>query len=285
MKILIADDEKLVRFSVRSILEELKAGGHLEGYELQIDEAASGTALLEKIYHFDPRIVLVDIRMPGMSGLEVIEKTSGLYPNIKWIILSGYTEFAYARKALSLKVQDYLLKPVSPEELLSALKKCIEELKSDRSIRNSIFEKKLFYVINNLSAPEFDPYFSGGITFSGFLLRFNSPEEVERDTRRRVAAALAERWTTDFQDCASAFISLEEGGAAVILRERAGGESLEKERSFIMSGFPQVDCRLCRSTPDVESLLSELNNLAGAASPEAAASGSGDQSFIVRFRR
>lgn len=124
MKLLIADDEQLVRFSIRDILGEIPI-------VFDIAEVGSGTGLVEQVKKCLPDIALVDIRMPGMSGLQAIEQLSRIASNTKWIILSGYSEFEYSRSALRLGVIDYLLKPVDPEELKKTLGRALDIIASE----------------------------------------------------------------------------------------------------------------------------------------------------------
>lgn len=129
MKILIADDEELVRFSVQNILEEIFSDPEIlrelepAGAAPEIRQAATGSQLEILAREFLPDFAFVDIRMPGFSGLDAIEKLQPDCPGTQWVILSGYSKFEYARRALSLGVLDYLVKPVDPRELRQVLKK------------------------------------------------------------------------------------------------------------------------------------------------------------------
>lgn len=124
MKLLIADDEQLVRFSIRDILSEIPIA-------FDITEVSTGTAMVEQVKLTFPDIALVDIRMPGMSGLKAIEELSPVSGNTKWIILSGYSEFEYSRSALRLGVIDYLLKPVDPDELKKTIGRALDIIASE----------------------------------------------------------------------------------------------------------------------------------------------------------
>ena len=75
-----------------------------------------------------PNVVITDIRMPKINGLELIIMTKELQKDMKFIVISGYKEFEYAHQALKYGVEDYLLKPVSEDELNHVLKKISEEL-------------------------------------------------------------------------------------------------------------------------------------------------------------
>ncbi len=119
MKILIADDEKLVRYSLVSILENLGLP------DLEIIEAENGRELVEKVVKFQPDGGFVDIRMPGVSGLDALDKLkkerAEFYAHTTWFLLTGFADFEFARKAITVDVENYLLKPVSAEEVRASV--------------------------------------------------------------------------------------------------------------------------------------------------------------------
>ena len=120
MTLLIADDEELIRFTIKDMISE---------FSLPFDricEAANGTELVRLFREESPQMVLADIRMPGISGLDALEELGDERKESVWIILTGHSDFNYARKALRLNVLDYLLKPPSPAELKNALERGIE---------------------------------------------------------------------------------------------------------------------------------------------------------------
>ena len=96
-----------------------------------------------------PDVVFSDIAMPGVDGLELAEKLYGLNPALKIILISGYSEFAYAKRALELHVYDYLLKPVQLQQLQQLMKKLLAELKQEEIQRHKLSleesQKKLHY--------------------------------------------------------------------------------------------------------------------------------------------
>lgn len=115
-KLLIADDEKIIRETVRELIP---------WSELGIEICAcckNGMEALDAILDTAPDIVMTDIRMPGISGLELIEKIQKFDANIRFIILTGYQEFEYAHQALRLGVKEYLLKPISEDAIINAVK-------------------------------------------------------------------------------------------------------------------------------------------------------------------
>lgn len=117
VKLLIADDEKIIREAVSELIDWNGLGVQITGL------CKNGLEALDAIMDTAPDIVMTDIRMPGMDGLELIEKIRRLDPRIQFIILSGYQEFEYARRALRFGVQEYLLKPISEEQIVAAVEK------------------------------------------------------------------------------------------------------------------------------------------------------------------
>ncbi|NIK76015.1 two-component system response regulator YesN [Paenibacillus castaneae] len=91
-------------------------------------QAQSGQEALEIMNATPIDILLTDIHMPGLSGLDLIEQIRSTWKNVKCILLSGYNDFEYAKRALQHQATDYLLKPIEDEELLQAVKKAVTEL-------------------------------------------------------------------------------------------------------------------------------------------------------------
>lgn len=116
-KVLIVDDESLIIESLKVSIDWEK-----EGFQI-IGCALNGLDALELIRESKPDIVFTDIRMPGISGIELIKKTSEINPDILFVIISGYAEFAYAQKAIKYNALGYCLKPFEEEEILSVLSK------------------------------------------------------------------------------------------------------------------------------------------------------------------
>jgi len=126
VKIMIVDDEPIFREYLRSHID-----WELYGFEL-CDEAKNGVDALKKIEKNTPDIILVDINMPFMDGLELSEKLKEEYPEILIIILTGHSEFEHARKAIRLGVIDFITKPFEKEELLRSLIKAKNKIQKER---------------------------------------------------------------------------------------------------------------------------------------------------------
>lgn len=121
-KVLIADDEPKIRRGIHAVLERLEPDIEV------VAEAGDGETALALAEETVPDILFIDIRMPFLNGLELIEKLHALRQDWIIIIVSGHDEFDYARKALSLQVFEYILKPVNEDELRSTLEHAKHEL-------------------------------------------------------------------------------------------------------------------------------------------------------------
>lgn len=124
-RILIVDDEKIERNGIRLLLGR-------QGRALDIAEAVNGREALEWLSENRADILLTDVKMPLMNGIELLEQVSGLYPEMKKLIFSGYGEFEYAQQAMRYGVEEYILKPVDPEEFRKAMDKLFDALDRER---------------------------------------------------------------------------------------------------------------------------------------------------------
>lgn len=122
MKIVIAEDEQRSREGLCRLIEGL--GGD---YQL-VGTAANGAAALDMILTLKPDTVFTDIKMPVMDGIEVAAQVRARGVKTEFVIISGYADFEYARKSISLDVAEYLLKPVTREDVERALNRVQERL-------------------------------------------------------------------------------------------------------------------------------------------------------------
>ena len=117
LKVFLVEDEVVMRNGIKNNIP-----WEQEGFEF-VGEASDGELAYPLIKREKPDILITDIRMPFMDGLELSRLVKKELPQIKIIILSGYNEFDYAKTAISIGVTDYLLKPISSAKLLEAVKK------------------------------------------------------------------------------------------------------------------------------------------------------------------
>lgn len=122
LHVVIADDENRICRLIRML-------GHWEQLGMQVDGMASnGPEAIDLLTKNHTDILITDIRMPGISGLELIAHARSLNPELRFIVISGYADFSYAQEAISLGVSGYLLKPVNEQELNDNLGKIASEI-------------------------------------------------------------------------------------------------------------------------------------------------------------
>ena len=119
LRVLLVDDEIMIREGFKRLFD-------WEAHDCEVvGEAADGMEALGRIDALNPDIVIMDINIPVMNGLKVIQLSRIKHPDTAFIIVSGYDDFSYCREALRLQITDYILKPVNYEEFGT----CIDNLK------------------------------------------------------------------------------------------------------------------------------------------------------------
>lgn len=187
--ILIVDDEKIERSGIRMLLKRM-------GIELGVFEACNGKQALEYltsdkntgIGHID--ILLTDVKMPFMDGIELIKNVMHNDISLKTIIFSGYNEFEYAKLAVKLGVKDYILKPVDPSEFSSTITGVITELdeehKKDEDYNRQANFIKQYYMYTLLNSGDASGILDNGDFLAGYnrlaLIEFNTDFFGKYDT-------------------------------------------------------------------------------------------------------
>lgn len=134
-RLVIIDDEYIVVEGIKAIIQREKLNCEVVGF------AYDGIHALEVIRETEPDIVITDIRIPGLDGLSLIEEAKDFLPETSFIVISGYTEFEYARRALSLGVGSYIDKPVTIEKVKEAIER-IDNKNKHRQEEKEKIEKK-----------------------------------------------------------------------------------------------------------------------------------------------
>lgn len=129
IRIFLADDEPWVLLGLKGMIDWGEAGFEICG------EAMDGVKAWERISRLKPDLVLSDIRMPGLTGIELVKRIREERMEAEVIFMSGYSEFEYARAGLQYGCVDYLLKPVYEEDLRSCLAKAAQRIEEARSRR------------------------------------------------------------------------------------------------------------------------------------------------------
>jgi two-component system, response regulator YesN len=126
-KLLLVDDNEIVLEGFREKINLAGLGIELAGI------ATNGADALDLVAKISPDILVTDIKMPKMTGMELIEAIRESNKKIKVVILSGYTDFEYARKAISYNAVEYLLKPILKSDIEGVLGRIVESLKSEEA--------------------------------------------------------------------------------------------------------------------------------------------------------
>lgn len=134
-KVMLADDENLILQGLENIIdwEEL-------GLEI-VNKASNGQEAIDKFNENPVDIVVTDINMPQVTGLELLKELKKISSDVKFIILSGYDDFSYAKKAIELGVENYILKPIDEEELEKTLKNTINKINQEKEENKSSLSK------------------------------------------------------------------------------------------------------------------------------------------------
>lgn len=135
----VVEDEDLLRSSLIKKIENLHLPLKLLG------TADNGMDALELVRQVYPDLILLDIMMPVMDGMELAEKVHEQYPEIKMVIVTGYSDFELARKAIRFGVVEYLLKPIDLQELQQTLNRLLQLLQADRERRDKVERRKFVY--------------------------------------------------------------------------------------------------------------------------------------------
>lgn len=140
-RMMIIDDEPIVRSGLKQLLPWAELGFDI------CAEGTDGKDGLNKVMEYQPDLVLVDVKMPGMTGIELIRESKKQGFEGKFIILTGYSDFEFAKTAVSLGVRAYLLKPIDEDELRDNINEVLSELDAARNL-------EAYYGANEIKAKQ-----------------------------------------------------------------------------------------------------------------------------------
>ncbi|NRF92350.1 response regulator [Paenibacillus frigoriresistens] len=126
IKIMIVDDETIEREALQKIMER-----GIEGIEV-VGHAENGSRAIQLARELEPDLILMDIKMPGLSGLEAIDQIRKQQPMIKYVMVTAYDTFEYARQAIQLGVKDYLVKPSKAQSIVEIIQKVVTEIEQEK---------------------------------------------------------------------------------------------------------------------------------------------------------
>lgn len=130
--VMIAEDEEMILNSIRRNVESCDLGFKVIGL------AQDGQQMLDFLKDRVPNVLMTDIQMPIINGLELAQRVETQYPDVLKVIISGYDKFEYAKKAINVNVQDYLLKPVIQQDMMKILMKL--RMRLDKLYKNMVEE-------------------------------------------------------------------------------------------------------------------------------------------------
>lgn len=179
IKVFLVEDEIIIRNGIKNSIN-----WEMHGYDF-VGEASDGELALPMILEKKPDILITDIKMPFMDGLELSEQVKKVLPATKIMILSGYNEFDYAKMAIKIGVTDYLLKPISSEKLLDAVNKVAEEIRKEQSEKEQMnqYAREMQENKESEKFQFFNQVFAGSMPFGECLEQGSSWElkSVQRD--------------------------------------------------------------------------------------------------------
>lgn len=144
-RVILIDDEVLIRKLIRMKID-------WDALDMEvIAEYSSSAKALEQVEGLKPDIIITDICMPGMDGIEFSEECINIMPQVKIVILTGHNEFNYAMQSIKIGVADYILKPVNAENITKTLKQVSEKIAQERAHRRE-YEKLISQIEDNLPA-------------------------------------------------------------------------------------------------------------------------------------
>lgn len=194
MKLLIVDDERIICETISRIIDWKK-------YKIDIiPPCLNGLDAYDVIIDELPEIVITDIRMPGINGIELVKRIKEMKLETQFILLSGFSEFNYAKEAMQYGVKHYLLKPCNEQQIISSVHKCMEdycELKQLKRLKDSRFaslyslqHNMLFSFLNDILydtqsydeiVKHYEPYINFYTdTYKIFYIYYLEPQSVEK---------------------------------------------------------------------------------------------------------
>ena len=128
LKLLIVDDEYLSIESIKLIIDK-----YIEDIEI-VGTAKSGREAIEKAVQLKPDVIFMDIKMPGINGIDAIKQIKSINNNTKFVMITAYEYFDYAKEAINLGVHDYILKPLTKNKIIKTLSELNDVIKKEREV-------------------------------------------------------------------------------------------------------------------------------------------------------
>lgn len=253
IKIFLVEDEVVMRNGIKNNIPWEKEGLLFAG------EASDGELAYPLIKKVQPDILITDIRMPFMDGLELSELVKKEFPKIKIIILSGYNEFDYAKQAIHIGVTDYLLKPITASKLLEAVKKVAEVIEREREEENMMERYRLEMAENTVLDRQrlFKDLVTSRISFKEALERGEqlgmelSASFYQLMLFKLIPSGPSSAWSDRVLSCQEAIEERMEGRQHILVFDRG-----EEGWAFILTGESEQEVE--RRTRDCAAGLGDL---------------------------
>lgn len=219
--ILVVDDERMIRLGIKAMLER-----RFTDFDVLV--ASDGVDALEVLKVTDVNIVITDIKMPRMDGIKLIEQMQQTEKTPLFIILSGYDDFSYAKKAIKYQVMDYILKPVNRNELFNIIDRAKEKIDAELALTKDMDEyrnNQLSYMLINprIKEEEVKEIFQNLILYNypnGFYVGiFHFKNENEIIQNKELVRDFKKRMTGNNDHT---FFFLDGGGKLTVLSEEIG---------------------------------------------------------------
>lgn len=186
--VFVVDDEPAAIIYMRQLINLVKKEFQIIG------EYTDGLTCLTELEKRQPDLVISDIHMPGMSGLELTREINIRYPDVICLILSGYSEFEYAREAIKGRVYEYLLKPIFPDEFIATMNH-IRMTISARHLQERDMLIREMYLEKDVEIRKLKRYFENS-SYYGILIRKNGlPRKHTQELGRSISSDLYEKIT------------------------------------------------------------------------------------------
>lgn len=241
MRVIIVDDEMLERKAMRKFLEE-------SFHDLNvIGEAENGRKAIELAKQLNPDFMLMDIKMPGIDGLEAIKSIRQINPNIKFIMVTAYDSFDYAKQAMKEGVKEYILKPAKKQETVEAINRICKELKEERENREKNINILKEHFLLKLTQSEGEESLQKELfpkMKSGFFSVIEGERPIQKEEIERLLKDLTEYSFVSLEQKGLLHvlcISQKEGNKAEILKAAKKIQIAYQEKLWIGIGFPYED--------------------------------------------
>jgi two-component system sensor histidine kinase/response regulator len=241
-RLLLVDDEEVVLDSCRAILE---------GGDYEVAVAVSGSEGLQKVAEFAPDLVFVDLKMPGMSGMQVLEELHSLDPTIVSIVFTGFATIESAVEAMKRGAYDFLPKPFTPDDFRAMIRRGLEwrrlvlETTALRREREALRDNFAAIVSHELRSP------LGAVQQNLFVLIRELSAVISEDQQRRLERmssriddllGLISRWlrgfSVDFTGLKESFLPVAIGEPVAKAVESAQAEAVRKEVDVVATVDP-----------------------------------------------